>query len=78
MKAILDGRVLFCQRTETDNPIVERPFSVNPTKVTPEVYNSWRKTYILRFDTDKEAQIALSKVIEIGDFDKAAAWLDKQ
>lgn len=77
MKARRDGRDIIMERTETDAPVTPRPYP-RPTHVTPAVFNSWRKDYRLHFDSENEAQFALIKVNLIGDFDKAAAWLDKQ
>lgn len=76
MKATLDNRWLLIERTESDKPIVLEPYP--RPKVTRQVYNSWRKDYHLCFATEDEAKKALVKVNEIGDFDRAAAWLDKQ
>ncbi len=77
MKATLAERFLLVERTETDKPRVDEPYP-RPTKVTPAMFNSWRKYYRISFDTEEEAKKALAKVNAIGDFDKAAAWLDKQ
>jgi hypothetical protein len=49
-----------------------------PNKITRQEYNSWRTHYTLSFDTETEAINAYNKVLSIGDFDKAADWLDKQ
>jgi hypothetical protein len=65
-------------RDEKDKSVVPEPYP-RPEKPKPGEYNSWRKDYFLSFQTDEAAaQRALKKVQEIGDFDKAAAWLDKQ
>lgn len=83
MLAVLECRhdrwCLRVNRTKTDNPIVDRPVDCTPaTRLKPGEYNSWRKDYLLSFDSESEAKAALAKVEQIGDFDKAAAWLDKQ
>jgi hypothetical protein len=77
MKATLNERFLLVERTETDKPQVEEPYP-RPKKVTAAEFNSWRKNYRISFDTEAEARAALTKVSQLGDFDKAAAWLDKQ
>jgi hypothetical protein len=76
MKAeIRDERTLVVTRDEKDKPVVPR--GIQKAKNAAE-FNSWRVNYVLRCDTKSEAENALKTVLQINDFDKAAAWLDKQ
>lgn len=79
MKAeISNERQLTITRDENDKPQVIVDLMGNDRAKNAAEFNSRRKDYKLRFDTKAEAEAALAKVISIGDFDKAAAWLDKQ
>ena len=71
------GCTLCIERTETDKPVVPRPYP-RPEKVTPGQFNSWRKTYPIFFDTMEKGKRAFAKCEQLADFDMAAAWLDKQ
>lgn len=64
-------------RDESDTPVVPEPVPYRKAKDAKE-FNSWRTVYSLSFDTAAQADKAFEKVKQIGDFDKAAAWLDKQ
>lgn len=72
---ILPGDVLMITRDEKDKP--KQPRSLEHPKNAAE-YNAQRHSYSLHFSDPAEAKAALAKVNSIGDFDKAAAWLDKQ
>jgi len=77
MKANLTGKFLLVERTATDKPVVPQPYP-RPAKPSAAEFNSWRKDYRISFDTESEAKRAFDTVNSIGDFDRAAAWLDKQ
>ncbi len=77
MKATRDGKFVLVERTETDKPVVEEPYP-RPAKPAPGEFHSWRSRYPICFDTEEEAIKALERVLKLNDFDKAAAWLDKQ
>lgn len=77
MKVTVDERFLLMVRDEKDKPLVKEPYP-RPKNFSPGEFNSWRDEYRLSFSTNEEAQKALIKVNKLGDFDKAAAWLDKQ
>ncbi len=77
MKATRIDKFLVIERDSNDKPVVEEPYP-RPKKATPAELHSWRSRYPISFDTDEQAERAFKKVVEIGDYDKAAAWLDKQ
>lgn len=66
-------------RTESDKPLVARPLNYDPNKkLGNREYNSWRESYYLSFPSEEELRAAIQTIEDIGDFDKAAGWLDKQ
>ena len=72
MKATLTDRFLLVERDEHDTPV--QPYTNwSRPKRHPE-----RTEYRICFETQAEAEVALRKVNKIGDYDRAAAWLDKQ
>lgn len=78
MKVVVEGKGIRMTRDEKDAPVVERPLSTEPQSVSRRVYNSWRTSYYLSFDSVAAAQAAVFKIEGMANFDEACVWLDKQ
>lgn len=77
-------KTILMVRDENDLPMIERPMFESmeemrkAIKAVPGIYNRWRDQYDMAFDSEQEAKAAVERIKSLGDFDKAAAWLDKQ
>jgi hypothetical protein len=77
MKIVVEGKGIRMTRDEKDAPAVERPLLDNPKSVSRRVYNSWRTSYYLLFDSVFAAEQAVARLTG-RTFDEACVWLDKQ
>jgi hypothetical protein len=78
MKVFVVGKGIQMLRDEKDAPAVPRPLLDNPKSVSRRVYNSWRTSYYLSFDSVEAAKAAAFKIEGMANFDEACVWLDKQ